>query len=76
MQRKVLYHPSYADRIARAALHHARELVRREVQQMREDLMIEAQAIREEMAAGRRELRRLQQLDAAQRSERGDAPLH
>ena len=71
MQRKVLYHPSYADRIARAALRHARELARREV------ALEFAAAIREEMAAGRRELARLKALDAACRSERDiDARLH
>jgi len=47
------------------------------IKRFSEQILLEAQAIREEMHAARRELARLQALDAAQRAERDlFAPLH
>ena len=78
MRNRVLYHPSHVKRLTAAALRHAREIerLREDLTRLREDFLLEIQQIREEMAAGRRELRRLQQIDAAQRSERDLFTLH
>jgi hypothetical protein len=73
-RRRVLYrHPlAYAQGFAAAAAHARRDLAR-----LREDFRLEAEMIREEIKMARGELRRLQQLDAAQRVEREwGQPLH
>jgi len=77
-QRRVLYSPAAVRRLTAQALHEARKLARQreDLTRLREDFLLEIQQIREEMAAGRRELRRLQQIDAAQRSERDLFTLH
>jgi hypothetical protein len=79
LRNRVLYSPAVIKRFSEQILHEARKLqrARQDLTRIREDFLLEAQAIREEMHAARRELARLQALDAAQRAERDlFAPLH
>ena len=72
MRNRVLYHPALVRRYTAAMLHEARRL-----KKLREDIELEAQQMREEMRQMWAEFRRLQAIDAAQRTERDPAlPLH
>ena len=77
--RRVLYHPDVVRRFVNTVMRYAKE-----IEMIREDLRLERDQIREqrhllraEMDAAWAELRRLQAIDAACRSERDfDRPLH
>jgi hypothetical protein len=66
-RRRVVYHPQYVRGFSAAMLRARRDLAR-----LREDWLLEAAQIREEIREAKAELRRLQQLDQAQRTERDD----